>query len=119
MGKMSRTKGARGERELLRKLGEELGVMLQRNLVQTREGGADCIQIQGWAVEVKRTERLQRPSWWRQACEQADRLGVQPIVFYRRSRSSWRALVPVSGGYSDVEWLEGVSVIREKWMAWP
>ena len=78
---MSRTKGARGEREFLALLGEELGEMLTRNLQQTREGGADCLCVKGWAIEVKRCEALSRPAWWRQAVEQANRLGVQPIIY--------------------------------------
>jgi Holliday junction resolvase len=120
MSAMQRRKGAAGERELLRLLGDELGVLLSRNLTQTREGGADCIELKGFAIEVKRQERLSRPAWWRQACEQADRLGVEPMVFYRRSRESWRALVHIGNReYREGEFLEAVEAIREKWLRWP
>lgn len=118
-GSRSRTKGAAAERELLRKLGDELGVLLQRNLTQTRGGGADCLCLHGFAIEVKRKERLSRPAWWSQAVEQAQRAGGEPIVFYRRSREPWRALVKTLDSYRDVTWIEAVCHIREKWVAWP
>ncbi len=54
MSAMQRRKGAAGEREVLKLLGDELGVLLSRNLQQTREGGADCIALKGFAIEVKR-----------------------------------------------------------------
>lgn len=119
-GKRSRNKGAAAERELLRLLGDELGVSLQRNLQQTREGGADCLVLRGFAVEIKRQERLSRPAWWMQACEQAHRVGCEPILFYRRNREQWRALVhTIDGDYREADWLGAVSHIREKWATWP
>ena len=84
----SRTKGARGEREVLKLLGEELGIDLQRNLVQTREGGADCLCVRGFAIEIKRQERLSRPTWWRQACEQAARVGPSRCSCTARTRGA-------------------------------
>lgn len=115
-GRMSRDKGSRGEREFLAALGAELGEMLTRNLQQTREGGADCVQVKGWAIEVKRHESLSRPAWWRQACEQAERLGVQPMLAYRRNREPWR--VWVAEGV-DLTVAEAAGAIREKWLRWP
>lgn len=119
-GRKSRNKGAAAERELLKLLGDELGVMLARNLVQTREGGADCLQVSGFAIEVKRQEQLSRPAWWRQACEQADRVNAEPLLFYRRNREPWTAWIHTSAG----KWREGsiqdaACAIREKWMRWP
>lgn len=118
-GNTSRRKGAAAERELLRLLGDELGVVLQRNITQTRGGGADCLELSGFAVEIKRQERLSRPAWWRQAVEQAERVGLEPIVFYRRSREPWAALVRQSAGYKDVSFTEAAGHIREKWARWP
>lgn len=118
-GRRSRNKGAVAERELLKLLGDELGCLLQRNLTQTRGGGADCLQLHGFAIEVKRQERLARPSWWAQAVEQADKAGGEPIVFYRRSREPWRALVKTIDGYREADWDEAVGHIREKWLRWP
>lgn len=119
-GKGRRNKGAAGEREFLRLLGEELGEMLTRNLQQTREGGADCLQVKGWAIEVKRQERLSRPAWWKQARRQAAVLGVQPMLAYRRNREQWKVMLQWPGAECrEVSIAEAAGVIREKWLAWP
>lgn len=119
-GKSNRLKGQRGEREALKALGAELGVSLQRNLVQTREGGGDCLEVRGYCIEIKRQEKLSRPAWWRQAIEQAERVGAEPMLLYRRSREPWTAWIHTSGG----KWREGTlaeaaGAIREKWQNWP
>lgn len=120
MSASQRRKGAAAEREVLRILGDLLGVALTRNLQQTREGGADCLAVRGFAIEVKRQERLSRPAWWRQACDQAARVGAEPMLMYRRSRQPWQVLIHTADG----AWREGsiddaASAIREKWMRWP
>jgi len=120
MSAMQRRKGAAAEREALRLLGDELGQSLTRNLQQTREGGADCLAVRGWAIEIKRQEALSRPAWWRQACEQAARIGAEPMLLYRRNREAWTAWIHTRDG----KWREGTLVdaagaIREKWAAWP
>jgi len=115
-GKSSRNKGAAGERELLKLLGEELGVILQRNLQQTRAGGADCIELKGFAIEVKRVERYNRLAWWRQACEQAEALGAEPILFYRRSREPWTAWIKTTDGHREATLIEAAQHIRESWL---
>jgi hypothetical protein len=137
MGAMQRNKGARGERELLDLLSEELGDALasmltegeamRRNLAQTRDSGADCICLKGWAIEVKRQESLSRPKWWRQVRKDATELGVQPMLAYRQNckpgqskRDAWRFWLAWPG--SDVRELslvEAAGAIREKWAAWP
>lgn len=119
-GKMSRNKGASGERELLKLLSDELGVILTRNLEQTRNGGADCVLIKGFALECKRVEKLSRPTWWRQACRQAEALGVQPILAYRRNREPWAFWVAWPGPDVRETDLQGIcQAIREKWLMWP
>lgn len=120
MSASQRAKGARAEREVLRLLGDLLGQALSRNISQTREGGADCLCVKGFAIEVKRQERLSRPTWWRQACEQAARVGAEPLLLYRRSREKWTAWIHTH----DQQWREGTlddaaSAIREKWLRWP
>lgn len=114
MGKASRTKGAVGERELCKLLSGELGITVSRNVDQARKGGADCLEIPGYAVECKRREMLSRPAWWKQAVEQGIKAGREPIVFYRRSREPWRALVNGMYGYRDVSWAEAIDAIRDK-----
>jgi hypothetical protein len=116
MSASQRRKGAAAEREVLRLLGEQLGQLLTRNLQQSREGGADCICVKGWAIEVKRQEALSRPKWWRQAVEQADRLGVQPMLVYRRSKEPWRAWIRPG---VDLTLEEAACAIREKLLGWP
>ena len=94
MGVMQRRKGASGERELFGLLRDELGVIVERNLSQTRNGGADSLSLPGLAIEVKRQETDWRESWWEQAIEQAGTARV-PIVAHRRSRQPWRFVVPL------------------------
>ena len=120
MSSSQRRKGAAAEREVLRLLGQELGISLQRNLQQTREGGADCLCVRGYAIEVKRQEVLSRPRWWRQACEQAARAQSEPMLLYRRSREAWTAWIHTrDGGWREGSLIDAASAIREKWATWP
>jgi hypothetical protein len=120
MSAMQRRKGMAGEREALRLLGDELGEWFSRNLQQTREGGADCLEVKGFAIEIKRCESLSRPKWWKQACAQARRVGCEPMVLYRRNRESWRALIHTRDGqYREGTLIEAAGAIREKWLSWP
>jgi len=67
MGRMSRTKGAAGERELRRLFEAELGTYIVRNLEQTYSGGQDLLGVDVWAVQVKRdrhTSHGRRAAWW-------------------------------------------------------
>ena len=120
MSAMQRRKGAAGEREVLKLLGLELGEIFTRNLEQTRNGGADCLAVKGWAIEIKRQESLSRPAWWRQACEQAKRVGAEPMLLYRRSREPWQAFIHTGEGkYREGTLQDAASAIREKWLQWP
>lgn len=119
-GRRSRNKGARGEREVLKLLGEELGISLTRNLEQSRAGGGDCLVIRGWCLEIKRQEALSRPSWWRQAVDQAARVGQEPMLLFRRSREPWTAWIHTRDGkWREGTLLDAASAIREKWASWP
>ena len=120
MSASQRRKGAAAEREVLKLLGAELGQELERNLQQTRNGGADCLAVKGWAIEVKRQERLSRPAWWKQAVEQAQRVGAEPMLLYRRSREAWTAWVHTRDGqWRETNITGAAQAIREKWLAWP
>jgi Holliday junction resolvase len=94
-GKSSRTKGQAGEREICKILGEALGISLERNLEQTRDGGCD-IRLRHWAIEVKRQEKLQVDKWWEQAVSQAEKCEKHPILIFRQSRMPWRVIMPVA-----------------------
>ena len=116
MSAASRNKGARGEREALKALGAELGELLQRNLTQTRGGGADCLMVKGFAIEIKRQEALSRPAWWRQACKQALDASVEPLLLYRRNGEAWQAFIhTIDGKYREGTLIDAACAIREKW----
>ncbi len=89
LGKYKRSKGAAAERELFGLLSEHLGFVVRRNVDQARNGGADGIEIPGWAIEVKRQEQWES-RWWIQALEQAEESGRMPALCYRASRQPWR-----------------------------
>ena len=100
MGKMQRNKGAGGEREAIKVLGDHLGTAiegrLKRNLAQTRDGGADLLGLGAWRIEVKRARIKRMAPWWTQAVEQVDE-GRWPVVMYRIDFSrEWRVCVHIS-----------------------
>lgn len=120
MGASQRNKGAAAERELCRLLQDELGIEVRRNVDQARAGGADCLMVQGFAIECKRHEKLSRPSWWQQACKQGQKAGAEPLLFYRRSREPWQALIhTIHGGYREGTFSQAIAHIREKLACWP
>jgi hypothetical protein len=90
---MSRSKGQRGEREFFAILSEQLGTCVRRNVDQARNGGADGIEVPGWAVEVKRVESGFQSAWWEQAIGQAEVSNRAPALAYRASRQPWRVRV--------------------------
>lgn len=96
---MSRSKGARAEREvaaILRAAGYE-SERTQRGVAQ----GEDVTGPEGWSIEVKRTERFAlRPSW-AQACRQAE--DRKPLVATRWNGGEWLAVVRLE------DWLRLVS----------
>ena len=101
MAKMQRDKGAAAEREIFRLLSDELGFIVQRNLVQTRDSGCDSLSIPGFAVEVKRQEKPFARAWWDQVnATRHQNGGVIPILFYRRSRRPWTAVFDLHDVFS-------------------
>jgi Holliday junction resolvase len=90
MSAMQRSKGARAEREVFALLSKELGSCVRRNVDQARAGGADCIEVPGWAIEVKRHETGFREAWWEQTLRQAEEAEACPALAYRASRQPWR-----------------------------
>lgn len=121
MSVMQRRKGQAGERELFALLSDELGFTVQRNVDQARQGGADGLDIPGWAIEVKRQETVTVTAWWAQAERQAE--GRRPVLFYRVSRKPWRAILdlhdvaptafPVRGNLCETNLEAACIVIRE------
>lgn len=88
MSRMSRTKGAKGEREVIA-LARAHGF----TAVRTRSGAGqvrgDIAGIDGFAVEVKRAERESVRTWFAQAAENC---GTDiPVVAHRRNGGQWLA----------------------------
>jgi hypothetical protein len=95
MGINPRTKGKEGEREFVNRFQPFFPNELKRNLLQTREGGADISGCAPFQVEVKRCQKVEHNKWWKQvnaACDPED----IPVVAYRQNHSSWRFLLPSS-----------------------
>ncbi|MBI5428306.1 MAG: hypothetical protein HZA02_08535 [Nitrospinae bacterium] len=105
-GRFSRSKGQRGERELCAILSARLGVDIKRGLSASREGGADTLDLPGFAVEVKRCEKENLSAGWKQTVEQAgDRM---PVLFFRASRKPWAAVVPIRFFMDQLDYPAGV-----------
>ena len=110
-GAMSRNKGQRAEREVVKLLQpvvievwNELGregaaPSLERNLMQAHKGGHDLLGLDWLAIEVKHQEQFALASWWQQAKDQADRASqasfdpVEPVLFYRKNNVPWRVVM--------------------------
>lgn len=119
----SRAKGAGAEREFCRLIHAHLGVVLVRNLEQSRNGGHDLIApgedpisaaLNGFAIECKRYRRVTPgllAQFWKQAEEQAGKVGKIPVLAYRADRQDWNVVIPlhaVNGGvferWSGLQW---------------
>ena len=98
MGKRSRDKGARGEREvaaILRAAGYDAHRGAQH------KGGPESPDVDGLPgvhIEVKRTERLSLYDALSQAKRDAG--GKLPVVIHRRNESEWVVIQPLE------DWLE-------------
>lgn len=90
----SRSKGAHGEREaaiLLMTWGRSFGydLTIERNLEQTRRGGADLDGVPMLTIEVKRQETLNVKAWWKQTLKAAYTNNEVPLLMYRLNRRGW------------------------------
>jgi Holliday junction resolvase len=92
---LSRRKGKDAELELARVFREH-GFADARRSVQYSGANSDCdvIGLPGIHVEVKRTETVRLHDWIAQAVMDAGKSGNTPVVFHRRSRSPWYAILP-------------------------
>ena len=102
MGRPSRDKGARGEREAAKVLGELTGSTWRRGIAQTRRGGSESPDIEcedfpawnQWHLEVKRRKsRVDLHASMAQACRDAEERGCSPVVLWRVDRQPWRVTV--------------------------
>lgn len=103
MGINIRTKGAEGEREVVKLLeplvqaalaeaGWDLGdkPVIQRNQNQSAVGGKDLTNTFGLAIEIKRQEQLSVNTWWAQCVRSAQALDEVPVLMYRQNGKRWR-----------------------------
>lgn len=93
MGKMSKDKGKRGERELAAYLRKH-GVLDARRGQQYNgsDGSADVIGLPGYHIECKRTERFHIYDAIEQSVQDA-REGERPIVVHRKNRGDWLVIM--------------------------
>ena len=103
-GLMSRNKGKRGEREVVKllqpvvnKVYAEMGCVapdLERNLMQSHKGGHDVVGLEWLALEVKYQETPQLRVWWEQTHLQALGVGNRPqrtpVLIWRKNNSPWK-----------------------------
>lgn len=114
----SRDKGKRGEREIVKLLDEVLErvygegkPLIQRNTLQSHQGGYDIIGIDWLAIEVKFQEKDFDKKWWEQCVRQAGE-SQQPTLFFRRTRQPWKVMIqitlhkPVPVVMNIEDWLE-------------
>jgi hypothetical protein len=110
MSAMQRRKGAVAERELFGILSDMLGTCVRRNVDQARNGGADGLDVPGWAIECKRVESGFREAWWVQAVNQSVDTDRKPALVYRASRQPWRVRMFLHdcnpGVYCSHAWVE-------------
>ncbi len=92
MGRMQRTKGAAGERELARELRRIGFADCRRGQQYSGLEGRDVVGVPGVHAESKRTERLSLYKALGQATEDAD-TGDVPVVFHRANQKPWVAIV--------------------------
>lgn len=110
MGKFSKDKGARGEREvkdmllglieilisnmphLTEDTKTQMRLCIQRNQNQTAVGGHDLNGVFGLSVEVKRVEVPNVNAWWAQCKSQAARNNEVPVLLYRGNGHSWTCM---------------------------
>ena len=98
MGRASRAKGQRGEREWRKWLLNNLGCIFARRGWQTRGGGMEEPDVKdgipGTHPEVKRVEKLNIWAAMAQAEEDAAVRGHIPYTAFRRNRGRWYVCTP-------------------------
>lgn len=104
-GLMSRNKGKRAERDIVKLLqpilAEEYAAKglevpeLERNLMQSHKGGYDIVGLDWMAPEVKHHETLAINSWWDQTIRQALAKEREPVLFFRQNNAKWQVRMDV------------------------
>ena len=98
----SKQKGARGERELSKKL-KEFGYTTRRSVQyngKAEEGQADVLGLDGIHIEVKRVERLNIYNAVDQAKRDSWNKVELPAVFHRKNNCEWLVTMPLENWIS-------------------
>jgi len=109
MGRMSRTKGAVGEREVVNILRDHGWPAMRTSDGRSQHGRGDIAGVPGVVFEIRRAERL---DLWR-GLEDAQAHAVDgelPVLAFRRNRSGWWAAMPLE---RLVELLPAIALAHE------
>ena len=102
-GAYSRNKGARGEREIVQMLKDNLGGEFNRQLKQYQQAQhGDIEQLVGpYLLEVKNCASITNiKAWWQQAVTAAAKVGAVPCLVYKVPRKGWRFVVPLAAAWA-------------------
>jgi hypothetical protein len=98
----ARSKGRRGEREVINEVNDLLGIQLEVNYAQTFGGGHDLLNCPGYAIEVKRRKAITQAdikNWWNQTVRQALKVNLLPCLWFRQDRADWKVAIPCPYSY--------------------
>lgn len=93
----ARSKGRRGEREVIEEINKLLGITLEINYSQSYGGGHDLLGCPGYAIEVKRRKAVTQAdlkNWWNQTVVQANKVNLLPCLWFRADRNDWKVCIP-------------------------
>jgi hypothetical protein len=95
---------------------------LQRNSLQSAQGGFDVAGLPGIALEIKRCETLAIEAWWRQCIEQATKAPgcPMPVLVWRQSRMPWtvRSWVQITDGAGTYEFVIAQYPLQPAFLNW-
>lgn len=92
MGKMSRDKGKRAEREVVNIL-KAHGYKDAHRTAQVKGNtgeAADVIGLPGFHLEVKHQETVRLDEWWQQAVHDSAFTGDIPLLVHRKNNQRWK-----------------------------
>jgi len=128
-GRTSLNKGKRGEREVIKLMEPVLhgvyadaGLLdelpkMQRNTLQSDDGGFDIVGLEWLALEVKYQEQFNLNAWWDQTKRQC-RKGHEPVLIYRKNNVKWRVRMfgYLPAGAKRIRTVCDISV--DAWLVW-
>ncbi len=126
-GKAARDKGKRGERQVIEMLQPVVNEvyelhdmdapLLQRNTLQSDEGGCDLAGLEWLSIEVKFQETLHINAWWAQTLKQAGR-SKTPVLIFKQSRVKWTVMMYGTLGTREWELTTPVFIDVTPFLAW-